>query len=161
MNILLCIPYVYSYWKERKSMEYGHYQIRYEKAVCMVRVVIYRLYFTSSLIPDILLSFQYKGNGHKWSHNRGVPTFFTHPRAYRPQRGRGHVTAIVSCVPSKIQTRQWFVTNCSNSCTLAFTMHTEEFSLHMNFARCMPSSPLGVYKPLTQLMTVSHVLSYY
>ena len=50
-------------------MEYGHYQIRYEKAVCMVRVVINRLHFTSSLIPDILLSFQYKGNGHKWSHN--------------------------------------------------------------------------------------------
>ena len=31
-------------------------------------------------------------------------------RAYRPQRGRGHATAIVSCVSNKIQTRQWFIT---------------------------------------------------
>ena len=45
-------------------------------------------------------------------------------RAYRPQRGRGHVTAIVLCVPSKIQIRQWFVTNYSNSCCLDCTMHT-------------------------------------
>ena len=30
-------------------------------------------------------------------------------RAYRPQRGRGHVTAIHDSVPSNIQIRQWFV----------------------------------------------------
>ena len=29
--------------------------------------------------------------------------------AYRPQRERGNVTSIHFCVPSKIQTRQWFV----------------------------------------------------
>ena len=40
------------------------------------------------------------------------------PRAYRPQRGRGHVTAIHDSVPSKLQIRQWFVTNYSNSCCL-------------------------------------------
>ena len=40
------------------------------------------------------------------------------PRAYRPQRGRGHVTTIHDSVPSKIQIRQWFVTNYSNSCCL-------------------------------------------
>ena len=39
-------------------------------------------------------------------------------RAYRPQRGRGHVTAIHDSVPSKVQIRQWFVTNYSNSCCL-------------------------------------------
>ena len=39
-------------------------------------------------------------------------------RAYRPQRGRGHVTAIHDSVPSKLQIRQWFVTNYSNSCCL-------------------------------------------
>ena len=33
-----------------------------ETTPSMVRVVI------NSLIPDILLLFQYKGNGHKWSH---------------------------------------------------------------------------------------------
>ena len=42
-------------------------------------------------------------------------SMFTHAclssSAYRSQRGRGHVTAILSCVPSKIQIRQWFVTN--------------------------------------------------
>ena len=43
------------------------------------------------------------------------------PRAYRPQRGRGHVTAIVLCVPSNIF-RQWFLTNYSNSCCLYYTM---------------------------------------
>ena len=30
--------------------------------------------------------------------------------------GRGHVTAIVSCIPRKIKTRLWFETNYSNSC---------------------------------------------
>ena len=62
------------------------------------------------------------------------------PRAYRPQRRRGHVTAIVLCVPSKIQIRQWFVTNYSNSCCLDCTMHTVDFtifSLDLNFARCL------------------------
>ena len=32
-------------------------------------------------------------------------------RAYRPQRGTAHITAIQFCIPSKIQIRQWFVTN--------------------------------------------------
>ena len=32
------------------------------------------------------------------------------PRAYRPQRGKGHATIIQDSVPSKIQIRQWFVT---------------------------------------------------
>ena len=50
-------------------------------------------------------------------------------RAYRPQRGREHVTAVLSCTPSKIQTRQWFVTTCNygnNSCWDC-TMHTEDY----------------------------------
>ena len=45
---------------------------------------------------------------------------------------------ILICIPSKIQTRQWFVTNYSNNCCLDCTMHTEDFiifSLDMNFAR--------------------------
>ena len=58
------------------------------------------------------------------------------PRAYRPHRGRGHVTAMLSCVPSKIQMRQWFVTNYSTI-----------FSLHMNFARCLLHA-LFSFKPL-------------
>ena len=52
--------------------------------------------------------------------------------------GRGHVTAILICILSKIQTRQWFVTNYSNNCCLDYTMHTEDFtifSLDMNFVR--------------------------
>ena len=48
------------------------------------------------------------------------------PRAYRLQRRRGHVSAIVLCVPSKIQVRQWFVTNYSNNGCLDCTMHIEE-----------------------------------
>ena len=60
-------------------------------------------------------------------------------RAYRPQRGRGHITAIALCVPSKIQIRQWFVTNYSNSCCLGCTMHTVDTTIF---------SPLGVYKLL-------------
>ena len=48
------------------------------------------------------------------------------PRAYRLQRRRGHVTAIVLCVPSKIQVRQWFVTNYSNISCLDCTMHIVE-----------------------------------
>ena len=40
------------------------------------------------------------------------------PTAYRPQRERRHVTAIREIAPSKIQIRQWFVTNYSNSCSL-------------------------------------------
>ena len=74
-------------------------------------------------------------------------------RAYRPQRGRGHVTAILFCIPSKIQIRQWFVTNYN--CCLECTTHTEDFtifSLDMNFARylvtCPLQPPLGVYTPL-------------
>ena len=47
-------------------------------------------------------------------------------RAYRPQRGRGHVTAILSCVPSEIQIRQRFVTNYISSCCLDFAMHIED-----------------------------------
>ena len=44
-----------------------------------------------------------------------------------PQGGRGHVTAILSCTPSKIQTRWWFVTNYSNISyfRLATTVHIE------------------------------------
>ena len=45
-------------------------------------------------------------------------------RAYRHQR---HVTAILSCIPSKIQTRQWFVTNYSNNSCLDCTMCTEDY----------------------------------
>ena len=41
---------------------------------------------------------------------------------YRPQRGRGHVTAILFCTPSKIQTGQWFVTNYSNNSCLDSTV---------------------------------------
>ena len=58
-------------------------------------------------------------------------------RAYRPQRGRGHVTAIQFCIHSKIQTREWFVTNYSNIC-MDYIIHTEDFtifSLDMNFVR--------------------------
>ena len=79
------------------------------------------------------------------------------PRAYRPQRVRGHVTAIVFCIPSKIQIRQWFVTNYSNSCCLDCTVHTdsEVFTIfRLKFCHMtsyMPSSPLGVYKPLGEL----------
>ena len=76
------------------------------------------------------------------------------PRAYRPQRGRGHVTPILSCIPSKIQIRQWYVTNYSNSCCLDTILHTEictVFSLGLNFAAegtsYMPSSPLGFISP--------------
>ena len=68
-------------------------------------------------------------------------------------KGRGHATAILSCVPSKIQ---WFVTNYSNSCCLNFTMHIEDFYYFQiiilcefcQVPSCMPSSPLRVYKPL-------------
>ena len=70
---------------------------------------------------------------------------YVYTRAYRPQRGRGHVTGIVLCVPSKIQIRQWFVTNYSNSCCLDCTMHTVDFtifSLDLNFARCLVTCPL-------------------
>ena len=67
------------------------------------------------------------------------------PRAYKLQRRRGHVTAIVLCVPSKIQ---WFVTNYSNSSSLDCTMHIEDFCQVPSY---MPSSPLGVYKPLVIL----------
>ena len=42
--------------------------------------------------------------------------------SYRPQRGRGRVTAILFRVPSKIQTRQWFATNYSNNCCLDYTI---------------------------------------
>ena len=41
-------------------------------------------------------------------------------RLINPQRGRGHATAIVLCVP--IQQIQWFVTNYSNSCCLNYTL---------------------------------------
>ena len=61
-------------------------------------------------------------------------------RAYRPRRGREHVTAVLSCVPSKIMIRQWFVTNYSNSCHLDSTMHIEDFyyfQLTYEFARCL------------------------
>ena len=61
-----------------------------------------------------------------------------------PQRGRRHAIAIVSCVSSKIQIRQWFVANYSNISCLATTVHTEVFaifSLDLNLASCMPSSP--------------------
>ena len=80
------------------------------------------------------------------------------PRAYRPQR---HVTALVLCVPSKIQIRQWFVTNCSNSWCLDCTMHTMYFtifSLDLNFARCLVTCPLPlwVYKPLVLLWRPFH-----
>ena len=68
-------------------------------------------------------------------------------RAYRSQRGIGHVTPIVSCIPSKIQTRQWFVTNyCDISCLgsivkfLLFLAYRFEFC---QVPRYMPSSPLG------------------
>ena len=67
---------------------------------------------------------------------------------HRPQRGRGHVTAILFCIPSKIQTRQWFVTNYSNNCCLDCTMLIEDFtifSLDMNFARCLVTCPLLLY----------------
>ena len=39
-------------------------------------------------------------------------------RAYRPQRGRGHVTPIVSCIAihNNIQTKQWFVNYRNISC---------------------------------------------
>ena len=37
------------------------------------------------------------------------------PKAFRPQRRRGHVTAILFCIPSKIQIRQWFVSNYSTT----------------------------------------------
>ena len=52
-------------------------------------------------------------------------------RAHRAQRGRGHVTVIVLCVPSKIQIRhrQWFVTNYSNGYCLDCTMHTVDFTI--------------------------------
>ena len=59
--------------------------------------------------------------------------------------------------PGKIQIRQWFVTNDSNICCLATTMHSDHtqdtdsvtiFILDLNFARYrdytssyMPSSP--------------------
>ena len=53
-----------------------------------------------------------------------------HSRAYRPQRGRGHVSPIVSCIPSsEIQTRQWFVTNYSNISCLDSIVHTEVFTI--------------------------------
>ena len=77
------------------------------------------------------------------SHNNLHTKFLS--RAYRPQRGRGHVTATVLWVPSKIQTRQWFVTNYSNICCLDCTMHTVDFtmfSLDLNFARCLVTCPL-------------------
>ena len=71
-----------------------------------------------------------------------------------------HVTAIVLCVPSKIQ---WFVTNYSNSCTcLDCTMPIEEFSIYsldlgllVTYMYYVPSSPLAVYKSLvSQVMDV-------
>ena len=58
------------------------------------------------------------------------------------------------CVLSKIQVRQWFVTNYSNISCLDCTRHIEEFyyfQLEFDFYQVtsyMPSSPLGVYKPL-------------
>jgi hypothetical protein len=46
-----------------------------------------------------------------------------------PQRGERACnchTEILPCVPSKIQIRQWFVTNYSNSCRLDCTMGMED-----------------------------------
>ena len=39
------------------------------------------------------------------------------------------------CIPSKIQTRQWFVTNYSNNCCLDSTVYTEDFTIFN--PRCM------------------------
>ena len=57
-------------------------------------------------------------------------------------------TLLSMCIPSKIQTRQWFVTNYSNNYCLDCTMYTEDFtifSLDMNFARCLFS-----FRPVTR-----------
>ena len=59
--------------------------------------------------------------------------------AINPRGEEVRQTAIVSCVPSEIQTRQWFVTNYSNISSVSdhqsayrgFTI----FSLDWNFAR--------------------------
>ena len=57
----------------------------------------------------------------------------------------------VVCVCSKIQMRQWFVTNYSNSCCLDYTMHITIFSLDMNCFCQVPSymlsSPLESNRP--------------
>ena len=92
-------------------------------------------------------------------------------RVYRPQRGRGHVTAILSRLPSKIQIRQWFATNYSNSCCQVCTMHIGVFtilflawiwSLQLPGAYYMPSSPFkGVDNSRDGLdITYSYVLHY-
>ena len=60
----------------------------------------------------------YKGDNIHSVHDIVLYGDYIVARAYRPQRGRGHVTAIHDSVPSKIQIRQWFVTNYSNSCCL-------------------------------------------
>ena len=41
-------------------------------------------------------------------------------------------TPIVLCVPSKIQTRQWFVTNYSNTSCLDTTVYTENSTIFNN-----------------------------
>ena len=46
-----------------------------------------------------------------------------------------NVTAIQDGVPSKIQIRQWFVTNYSNSCHVGINRISTIFSLDMNLAK--------------------------
>ena len=66
------------------------------------------------------------------------------------------VTAMVLYVSSKIQIRQWFIANYSNSCCLDCTMYIEDITivLQLGFSEfCyvtsdMPSSPLRVFNKI-------------
>ena len=54
---------------------------------------------------------------------------------------RGHVTATLLCVSSKMHTRQWFVTNIGCVDTTVYTEVFTIFSPDMNFAKCLVTCP--------------------